>query len=118
MKSSRTRDYLYIMVNYAHKTSRIRERYTICSKYAGSDKFNVIPREENPEISINYYKDQFRENMIRNGMWNIFSLIYPQNKEKKWDVILYQSRIPLEYGKLHAQSIQKGSEADKYVVQT
>ena len=40
-----------------------------CSKYAGSAKFNGIPREGNPEIPINSYKDQCRENMIRNRMW-------------------------------------------------
>ena len=40
-----------------------------CSKYAGPVKFNGIPREGNPEISIKSYKDQCREHMIRNGMW-------------------------------------------------
>ena len=54
-----------------------------CSKYAGSDKFNGIPREGNPEIPINYYNYQCRENMIRNGMWDIFSLPDLCNKEKK-----------------------------------
>ena len=45
-----------------------------CSKYAGSDKFNGVPREGNPEISIKSYKDKCCENMIRNGMWDVFSL--------------------------------------------
>ena len=39
-----------------------------CSKYAGSTKFNGIPREGKPAIPINSYKDQCREHMIRNGM--------------------------------------------------
>ena len=51
-----------------------------CAKYAGSDKFNGISREGNLEILINYYKDQCRENKIRNGMWDVLSLPYPPNK--------------------------------------
>ena len=44
----------------------IRKTEEICSKYAGSVKFNGIPREGNPEIPINSYKDQFCEHMVRN----------------------------------------------------
>ena len=47
----------------------------------------------------------------------VFSLPYPRNKEKRWDLILHQSIFPLEYMKHHVQSLQKGSEADQYVVQ-
>ena len=35
----------------------------------------------------------------------------------KWDLLLHQSIFPLEYVKLHVQILQKGSEADQYVVQ-
>ena len=45
-----------------------------CSKYAGSVKFNSIPKEVNQVIHIKFYKDQFCEHMIRNGMWDVFSL--------------------------------------------
>ena len=38
----------------------IRKTEETCSKYAGSVKFNWIPRERNPEIPIKYYKDQCR----------------------------------------------------------
>ena len=67
-------------------------------------------------MPIKSYKDQRLEHMIRNGMWDIFFFKDPRNKEKKWDIILHQSRFPLEYAKRHVQSLQKGSEADQYVV--
>ena len=88
-----------------------------CSKYAGSAKFNGIPREGNPAIPIKSYKDQFRAHMIRNGLWDVFYLPDPCNKEKMWDLLLNQSRFPLEYVKRHVQSLQKGSEEYQYVVQ-
>ena len=40
-----------------------------------------------------------------------------RNKEKRWDLLLHQSRFPLDYVKSHVQSLLKGSEADQYVVQ-
>ena len=45
-----------------------------CSKYAGFVKFNGIPRERNPAIPIKSYMDQYSEHMIRNGMWDVFSI--------------------------------------------
>ena len=50
-------------------------------------------------------------------MWDVFSLPDPRNKEKRWDLLLHQSRFPLEYVKGHVQSLLKVSEADQYVVQ-
>ena len=50
-------------------------------------------------------------------MWDVFSLTYPHNKENKWDILLHQSRFPLEYVKRPVQSLQKVSETDQYVVQ-
>ena len=55
--------------------------------------------------------------MINNGMWDVFSLPYPHNKEKRWDLLLHQCIFPLEYVKRHVQSLLKGSESDQYVVQ-
>ena len=55
--------------------------------------------------------------MINNGMWDVFSLPDPRNKEKRWGLLLQQSRFPLDYVKSHVQSLMKGSEADQYVVQ-
>ena len=55
--------------------------------------------------------------MIRNEMWDVFSLTDPRNKEKKWGILIHKSRFPLYYVKRHVQSLQKGSEADHYVVQ-
>ena len=57
-----------------------RKTEDTCSKYADSVKFNGIPREGKPAIPIKYCKDQCREHMIRNGMWDIFSITEPQNK--------------------------------------
>ena len=88
-----------------------------CSKYAGSAKFNGITREGKPSIPIKSYKDQCREKIINNGMWDVFSLPEPRNKEKRWDLLLHQSRFPLDYVKSHVQSLLKGSEADQYFVQ-
>ena len=50
-------------------------------------------------------------------MWDVFYLPDPRNKEKRWDLLLYQSRFPLDYVKSHLQSLLKGSEADQCVVQ-
>ena len=50
-------------------------------------------------------------------MWGVFSLPDPRNKDKRWDILLHQSRFPLDCAKRHVQSLLKGSEADQYVVQ-
>ena len=50
-------------------------------------------------------------------MWDVFSLPDPRNKKKRWDLLLHQSRFPLEYLKHHVQSLLRGSEAYQYVVQ-
>ena len=55
--------------------------------------------------------------MLNNGMWGVFSLPDPRNKEKRWDLLLHQSIFPLDYVRSHVQSLLKGSEADQYVVQ-
>ena len=68
-------------------------------------------------MPIRYYKDQCHEHMIRNVMWDVFSFLDPHNKENIWGIIINQSRSPLEYPKRYLQSLHKGSEADKYVVQ-
>ena len=85
--------------------------------YAGSAKFNDIPREGKPVIPINSYNDHCREHMFRNGIWDVFFLPDPRNKEKKWDLLLHQSRFLYEYVKRHVQSLQRVSEVDQYVVQ-
>ena len=68
-----------------------------CSKYAGSAKLNGIPRKLNTEIPIKSYKYQCRDNMIINGMWGVFFLPYPLNKEKKWG-IYYSSSVKICLG--------------------
>ena len=50
-------------------------------------------------------------------MWDVFSLPYPRNKEKRWDLLLNKSIFTLEYVKDHVQILLKVSEADQYVVQ-
>ena len=107
------------MQNVQFRSQTLKEKWKTeetCSKYAGSAKFNGIPREGKPAIPIKSYKDQCREHMISNGMWGVFYLPYPRNKEKRWDLLLHQSRFPLDYVKSHVQSLLKGSEADQYVV--
>ena len=49
-------------------------------------------------------------------MWDVFSITDPLNEEKKWYLLLHQSRFPLEYVKCRVQSLQKGSKANQYVV--
>ena len=95
----------------------MRKTEETCSKYAGYVKFNGIPREGKPAITIKSYKDQCREHMIKNGMWDVFSITEPQNKEKEWDLLLHHSKFSLEYVKGLVQSLLKGSEADPYIVQ-
>ena len=55
--------------------------------------------------------------MTKNGIWYVFSITEPQNKEKEWDLILHHSIFSLEYVKGLVQSLLKGSEADQYIVQ-
>ena len=55
--------------------------------------------------------------MIRNGMWDVFSLLEPRNKEKKCDLLIHKSRFSLDYVKRHVDSLQKSSKAYKYVFQ-
>ena len=88
-----------------------------CSKYAVYANFNGIPREGKPEIHIKPYMDQCHKHMIRNGMWDVLSLPYPHNKDKKWDILLHQSIFTLDYVKRYVQSLQKRSGVDQYVVQ-
>ena len=77
-----------------------------CSKYIGSIKFNGIPREIKQATPIKSYKDQFREHITINGMWGVFSITDPQNKEKEWGLLLHHSRFPFEYVKRHVQSLE------------
>ena len=51
------------------------------SKYVGPVKFNGIPREGKPAISIKSYKYQFCEHVIRNGIRGVFYITDPQNKK-------------------------------------
>ena len=95
----------------------MRKTEETCSKYAGSIRFNVIPKEGKLAIPIKSYKDQFCEHIIINRMWGVFSITEPQNKEKEWDLLLHHSKFPLESVKGFVQSLLKGSEAYQYIVQ-
>ena len=106
--------------NGQFRSQTLQEKIQIeetCTKYAVSTKFNGIPREEKTEIPIKSYKDKWHEPMIRDRMWDALYLPYPRYKQKKWGLLLHQSRFPLDYVKLHVQSLQKGSEAYHYMVQ-
>ena len=93
-----------------------RNKGDTCTKYAGSESFNDIPREVNLAIPIKSHKYQFREHMLRNGIWGFFSLPDPPNKYKKWDILLQQYIFILDWIKHHVKSIHKGSKSDEYVV--
>ena len=101
----------------SHNLKDNRKTDDTFSKSSGSVKFNRIPIEGNTEIPIKSYKDQCRQHMIRNGIWDVFFLPDPLNKEKKRDLLLHQSIFSLEYVKSHVQSLQKGSKADQSIVQ-
>ena len=81
-----------------HLTSLKEKRNTedTRTKYSGAATCNGIPREGKGETTINSYKDQCHDHIIMNGMWDIFSLIDPQNKDKIWDILIYQSIFPLD----------------------
>ena len=90
-----------------------RKTEATCTKCAGSAEFSGIPREVKSEIPIKYCYDQYRDHMISNGIYDVFSLPDPHNKEKKWDILPHQSTFPLEYIKYHINILQKGSTADQ-----
>ena len=50
-------------------------------------------------------------------MWGVFSLLDPHNNDKKWYIFLHRSIFSLDYVKHHVKILQKGSKADKYMVQ-
>ena len=50
-------------------------------------------------------------------MWDVFSFPDPHNKEKKWDLLLYQYQFYLDYAKSHIKNFQKVSKAYQYVLQ-
>ena len=55
--------------------------------------------------------------MIRNGIWDLLYLPYPQNEHRRLYLIQHQSRFLLEFVKRHVKSLQKGSKVDQCVVQ-
>ena len=95
----------------------MRKTEETCTQHSGSVKFNWVSMEGKSAIPIKSYHDQCREHMIRNGIWDVFSITDPQNKQKEWDLLLRQSRLPLECVKIHVQSFLKVSKADQYIVQ-
>ena len=117
-KNSITGEDLYIMVNSVHRPSRRKYR----------QKRHAPSTHALPSLRVFLYKEsqQYPSSPTRinsvsiwSGMecWDVFSLPGLHNKEKRWDIILRQSRFPLEYVKGHVQSLLKGSEVDQYVVQ-
>ena len=67
-------------VNFRSQTLKEKRKTDqTCTKYAGSAKFNSIPKLGNPEIPINSYKNQCREHIISNGVWGDLSLPDPHN---------------------------------------
>ena len=106
MKNPRTVEYLYTMVNFVHRPSRGNEiqRRHAPSMQALPSLMAFLEREI-LQYPIKSYKDQCSEHMINNGMWGVFSLSDPRNKEKRWGDLLNRSRLPLDYVNRHVQSI-------------
>ena len=48
--------------------------------------------------------------------WDVFSLYDPHNREKTWYLFLKQSGFPLYDLKLYVKGLNKGYNADEYVV--
>ena len=67
----------------------------------------------NSLLSFNLEENGFMK--ILRPSWRL-NAISTRDKEKKWDIILHQSRFTLDYMKNHVQSIQKDSDAYQYVV--
>ena len=55
--------------------------------------------------------------MSRNGIWDVLFILDPRNKKKKWDLFLNHYIFTLYCVKQYVKSLQKGSKADKYMVQ-
>ena len=56
--------------------------------------------------TIKSYKDKYHEHMTRNGMWGIFYFMEPNNKGKKWDLIINHSQFSLNDVKRHIKSLK------------
>ena len=54
--------------------------------------------------------------MSWNGIWGVFYLPYPLNKDKKCYLTLHHSILTLDYKKRHVNSLQKVSNTYQYVV--
>ena len=97
----KTGEDLSIMVNSVCRPSRRRK-----IKRIHAPSMQILPSiigihiEVKPSIPIKSYKDQFRNHMVRNGIWGVISLQDPQNEEKKWDLILNRSILTWEYIKM------------------
>ena len=50
--------------------------------------------------------------MIRNGMWDIFSLKDTHNKENNWELFPHKSQFLLGYMKQHMKTPKGGYKAD------
>ena len=84
----------------------------ICSKFLGYVKFNRIPIEVNPAIPIKSYKDQCREHIIGNGMWYVFSFLYPCKQDTTWEIFLNQYIFHLDYTKLYIKDLNRDSKRE------
>ena len=106
------------MGSSTHRQSRRRR---IKKRYAQSiqDMLNLTEflREINTDIPIKYYKDQWHNNMIRSGVWDVFSITDPGKQKKKHNLLLHQYWFPLECIKWHVKSLYKVSKVDQYVAQ-
>ena len=79
----------------------------ICFKFLVYIKFNGIPRDGIMEIPIKPYKYQFHEHMVKNGMFEVFSLLGPHNQDKTWDLFINQLIFTQDYVKIYIKGPQE-----------
>ena len=69
------------------------------------------------ELPIKSYTDQLCDHMVRNGMWCVFYLPVPRNKDRNWEIILDHCWFISNYTKRHVKTLWKVLKADQDVVQ-
>ena len=83
-----------------------------CSKYKGTLLQNI--EGKGLSMSLKTYKDTTRKHMISQGMWDVFSIPDPKNKQVKWDLFSHLGRLPLDAISQHVKDLR--ANADKYII--
>ena len=90
----------------------------LCITYSGT-KFNGLPtsKDSKANIPLKNYKDECRQHMIKQGMWDVFNIPATAGS-KSWDLFKDHGRLPFEHVKNHIEVLRKDeTRADSYVIQ-